>query len=99
MADKLFAGLDQGNYDPAAIVSAFEEEQDQRAVAEIFNTKLEKLDTLQEREKAFHDILCAVKENSFAYYSGRTGADMEALKQVISGKKALEELRKTHISL
>ncbi len=99
VADKLFAGLDQGNYDPAAIVSAFEEEQDQRAVAEIFNTKLEKLDTLQEREKAFHDILCAVKENSFAYYSGRTGADMEALKQVISGKKALEELRKTHISL
>ncbi len=99
VADKLFAGLEAGQYHPAAIISAFEEEQEQRAVAEIFNTKLEELDTPRDREKAFHDILCAVKENSFAYYSGRAGADMEALNQVISGKKALEELRKTHISL
>ena len=99
VADKLFADLEQDNYNPAAIISAFEEEQEQRAVAEIFNTKLDELTTPQEREKAFHDILFAVKENSFAYYSGRMGADMNALNQVISGKKALEELRKTHISL
>ena len=99
VADRLFTDLDQGSYNPAAIISAFEEEEEQRAVAEIFNTKLDELDTPKEREKAFHDILCAVKENSFEYYSGRMGADMNALTQVISGKKALEELRKTHISL
>ena len=99
VADKLFADLEQGSYNPAAIISAFEEEQEQRAVAEIFNTKLEELDTPKEREKAFNDIIYAVKENSFEYYSGRMGADMNALNQVISGKKALEELRKTHISL
>lgn len=99
VADRLFADLDRGSYNPAAIISAFEEEEEQRAVAEIFNTKLEEITTPREREKAFHDILCAVKENSFEYYSGRMGADMNALNQVISGKKALEELRKTHISL
>ncbi|MCH5261970.1 MAG: DNA primase [Lachnospiraceae bacterium] len=99
VADKLFADLEQGSYNPAAIISAFEEEQEQRAVAEIFNTKLEELDTPKDREKAFNDIIYAVKENSFEYYSGRMGADMNALNQVISGKKALEELRKTHISL
>ena len=99
VADKLFADLEQGSYNPAAIISAFEEEQEQRTVAEIFNTKLEELTTPKEREKAFHDIVCAVKESSFEYYSGRMGADMDALNQVISGKKALEELRKTHISL
>ena len=99
VAERLFAGLEQDNYNPAAIISAFEEEQEQRAVAEIFNTRLEELSTPKEREKAFHDIVCAVKENSFEYYSGRMGADMDALNQVISGKKALEELRKTHISL
>ena len=99
VADKLFADLEQGSYNPAAIISTFEEEQEQRAVAEIFNTKLEELDTPKEREKAFNDIIYAVKENSFEYYSGRMGADMNALNQVISGKKALEELRKTHISL
>lgn len=99
VADRLFADLEQGSYNPAAIISTFEEEQEQRAVAEIFNTKLAELDTPKEREKAFHDILCAVKQNSFDYYSGRMGSDMDALNQVISGKKALEELRKTHISL
>ena len=99
VADKLLGDLDQGSYNPAAIISAFEEEREQRAVAEIFNTKLNELDTPKEREKALHDILYAVKENSFEYYSGRMGTDMDALNQVISGKKALEELRKTHIFL
>ncbi|MDE7130197.1 MAG: toprim domain-containing protein, partial [Lachnospiraceae bacterium] len=99
VADRLFADLEQGSYNPAAIISTFEEEQEQRAVAELFNTRLEEITTDKEREKALHDILCAVKQNSFDYYSGRMGSDMDALNQVISGKKALEELRKTHISL
>ncbi|MDE7247663.1 MAG: DNA primase [Lachnospiraceae bacterium] len=99
VADKLFAGLEQGSFSPASIVSAFEEEEEQREVAAIFNTKLESLNTKQEREKALHDVVVAVKNNSFKYYSDRMGSDMEALNQVISGKKALEELKKTHISL
>ncbi len=99
VADKLFADMERGDYNPASIISCFEEEEEQRAVAEIFNTRLEQLDSPKDREKAFHDILCSVKENSFAYYSGRMGSDMGALNQVINGKKALEELRKTHISL
>lgn len=99
VADKLFAGLEQGAFNPASIISTFEEEEEQRLVAELFNTKLEKLTTMQEKEKAFHDILCAVKKNSFEYYSARMGSDMEALTQVIQGKKELEELSKTHISL
>lgn len=99
VADKLFAGLEQGDFSPASVVSAFEEEEEQREVAAIFNTKLESLNTKQEKEKALHDVVVAVKDNSFNYYSARMGSDMEALNQVISGKKALEELRKTHISL
>ncbi len=99
VADKLFADLEQGKFNPAAIISAFEEEEEQRAVAEIFNTKLAEITTRQEREKALHDIVYAVKKNSFEYYSARMGTDMDALNQVISGKKALEALGKTHISL
>lgn len=99
VADKLFAGLEQGAFNPASIISTFEEEEEQRAVAELFNTKLAELATDQEREKAFHDIVYAVKKNSFEYYSARMGSDMEALNQVIQGKKELEELSKTHISL
>ncbi len=99
VADRLFTDLEKGIYQPAAIISAFEDEQEQRAVAEIFNTQLPEITTQKEREKAFHDIIYAVKKNSFEYYSGRMGSDMNALSQVIAGKKALEELSKTHISL
>lgn len=99
VADRLFTDLAKGIYQPAAIISAFEDEQEQRAVAEIFNTQLPEITTPKEREKAFHDIIYAVKKNSFEYYSGRMGSDMNALSQVIAGKKALEELSKTHISL
>ncbi len=99
VADRLFTDLEKGIFQPAAIVSTFEDEQEQRAVAEIFNTQLPEITTQKEREKAFHDIIYAVKKNSFEYYSGRMGSDMNALSQVIAGKKALEELSKTHISL
>ena len=99
VAGRLFEDLEKGVYQPAAIISAFEDEQEQRIVAEIFNTQMEEITTPKEREKAFHDIIYAVKKNSFEYYSGRMGSDMNALNQVISGKKALEELSKTHISL
>ncbi len=99
VADRLFLDLEQGKFNPAAIISAFEEEEEQRAVAEIFNTKLAEITTPAEREKALHDILYAVKKNSFEYYSARMGTDMDALKQMIAAKKALEELGKTHISL
>lgn len=99
VAKRLFDDLDRGIFNPAAIISTFEEEEEQRAVAELFNTKLNEITTQQEREKALHDIVYAVKKNSFEYYSARTGTDMNALNQVISAKKALEVLSKTHISL
>ncbi len=99
VAGRLFEDMEKGIYQPAAIVSTFGTEEEQRAVAEIFNTQLEDITTPKEREKAFHDIIYAVKKNSFEYYSGRLGSDVDAINQVISGKKALEELSKTHISL
>lgn len=99
VAQKLFEGLEVNQWNPAAIISLFTDEVEQREVAELFNTKLEKLETQQDKEKAFHDILLHVKQNSYEYYSQMLGTDVEALNQVIEGKKALEELSKTHISL
>ena len=99
VAERLFEGLGKEGFSPAGIISLFQEESEQREVAELFDTKLERLDTLQEREKAFHDILVKVKENSLEFYSGRLGSDVTAINQVIEGKKALESLKRTHISL
>ncbi len=99
VAEKFFADLEEGNFNPASIISMFEDEEEQREAASLFNTKLMELTSESEREKAFHDIVYAVKKNSFEYYSNRMGADINAINQVILAKKALEELSKTHISL
>ena len=99
VASRLFEDLSKGTYNPAAIISMFSDEEEQREAAALFNTNLPQLNTKQEKEKAFHDIVYAVKKNSYEYFSGQLGADVNALNKVISGKKALEELAKTHISL
>jgi len=99
VADRLFRELEQGDYNPAGIISMFEEEEEQREAAALFHTNLPELTTGQEREKAFHDIVFAVKKNSYEYYTAKLGTDVNALNQVIDGKKALEELARTHISL
>lgn len=99
VAERLFRDLEAGRYRPAAIVSMFQDEEEQRQVAEIFNTNLPRLETRQEREKALHDILYAVKKNSYEHLTAGLGADVTALSRAVAGKKALEELAKTHISL
>ncbi|MCI9322023.1 MAG: DNA primase [Lachnospiraceae bacterium] len=99
VAERLFRDLEAGRYQPAAIVSMFQDEEEQRQVAEIFNTNLPRLETRQEREKALHDILYAVKKNSYEHLTAGLGADVTALSRAVAGKKALEELAKTHISL
>ncbi len=99
VAERLFQDLSVGTYNPAGIISMFEDEEQQREAAALFNTNLPELTTKQEREKAFHDIVYAVKKNSYEFFTAQMGADMSALTKVIAGKKALEELAKTHISL
>jgi DNA primase len=99
VVEKLFADLDEGKFNPASVISMFEDEDEQREAASLFNTNLPRLDTKQEQEKALHDILMAVKKNSYEYYTANLGADVNAINKVIEGKKALEELARTHISI
>ncbi len=108
VAEIMFQELDGGNLNPAGIISMFTEEAEQREVAQLFNTKLEHFEPEGEEnqaqktadlEKALHDILMKVKQNSYDYYVENSGRDMEALNRVVAAKKELEALAKTHISL
>lgn len=99
VAERLLKELEEGKFQPAGIISAFEDEEEQRRAAELFHAGLPQLNSRQEREKALHDILLSVKRNSYEYYTARLGGDVNALKQVVEGRKALEELAGTHISL
>ena len=99
VAERFLADLETGNANPALLVSLIEDPEEQSRLSELFTTRLEEINTKEERQKAFHDILVAVKTNSFEYYSSRAGTDINAITEVIRGKKALEELAKTHIFL
>ncbi len=99
VAEKLFSGIEASNYSPADIMNMFTDEEEHRKVAALFNTRLEKLESKQDLEKAFHDCVVSVKENSYRHYTSASGNDLQALTQAIEGKKALEELKKVHFSL
>ena len=105
VAQELFPKLEEGKPNPAAIISWFSQEEEQREAASLFNTKLpymqqdmESQSQVQEREKAFHDIVVKVKRNAYEHDLKASGSDMEALSRVISGRQELDELEKTHIS-
>jgi len=99
VAEKLFEHLESGDLNPAALISLFSDEEEQKEAAALFHTKLQALQSKAEEEKAFHDIVLHVKKNSYEYYMGQLGSDMEALKIAIEGKKALQELEKVHFSI
>lgn len=106
VATKLFEGIRQGGFEPVSLVSLFEEEEEQKEVATLFNTKLTGLDgqpldiqNKNDLEKAFHDIVLKVKTNSLNFYSMNLATDVLAIEKVVQGKKQLEELKKTTIHL
>lgn len=99
VAERLFQDLEQGNYNPAAIISTFEDPDTQLEAAKLFHTNLPEEVTGKDREKAIRDILLRVKKNSYDYYMANMGTDVTAITKAIEGKKALEALAKTHISL
>lgn len=104
VALELFEGIRRGDFEPVSLVSRFEDEEAQKEVATLFNTKLTGLDgqpldikNSSDLEKAFHDILIKVKTNSLNYHSMNLATDVHAIEKVVQGKKQLEELKKVKI--
>lgn len=92
VATLMFNDLENGKNEPAAIVSCFEDEQQQSIVAAIFNTKLEELETNKEREKALHDIVLSVKKNANDALNAKPDPTVEEVMKTIEDKKALQKL-------
>lgn len=107
VATKLFEGIrEDENFQPASMISMFEDEEDQKEVALLFNTKLTGMDGLTmdfddpaEKEKAFNDILQKVKTASLDNYSSKLASDVTAITKMLEAKKKLEELKKTVIHI
>ncbi|MBQ7765981.1 MAG: DNA primase [Lachnospiraceae bacterium] len=99
VAKRFLADLEAGKANPALLITLIEDPEEQSKVSALFTTRLEGIETQEERQKAFHDILMKVKTNSFEYYNAQSQTDIAAMSKMIAGRKALQELAKTHIFL
>ena len=98
IASLLFAQLEGGRCEPASIISTFEDEEEHKKVAEIFNTKLEAVESITEKKKALTDIVVRIKQDSLM-----RNEDIASIEDPIAGmvreKKAMEKLKNIKISI
>jgi DNA primase len=101
VAAELFGQFEAGGeLNPARIVSRFADEEEQRQVAEIFNTSVQGMETAADWEKAIRETLIRVKQNSLEQKRRHLDpTDMDGLKQMIEDKRRLQEMERLHISL
>ncbi|MCR5594832.1 MAG: DNA primase [Lachnospiraceae bacterium] len=98
VARQMYADLEAGRLNPAAIISTFDDENDQSKVASLFNTTLV-IDNGNDRGQALHDVIYMVKKNAVESRSMSGTVDAESIIRQMNDKKALEELRKANITL
>ncbi len=99
VASRLFSDLEEHKADPAAIVSMFEDENDQATVAAIFNTELERIESKAEREKALKDMVYAIKRNGLGASDSTDETSVEAMMKSIEDHKKLEKIRNMRFDL
>ncbi len=81
VAELLYEQYGKGAGNPAAIVSMFyDDEEQQRRVAELFHATLPKLDSKKEQEKALQDVIARVKRDSLE--AKRTQVDVTNLEDM-----------------
>ncbi|MBQ2705247.1 MAG: DNA primase, partial [Agathobacter sp.] len=101
VAEVLFGQYkENGTVNPAAIISMFEDEEEQKEVAGLFNARIHEVETQSDMEKALKETIIRVKQNANDYRSAHTDPnDLNAMMQMVADRKALDELRKLHISI
>lgn len=99
VAQLLFAQFESGELKPAQIINRFEDPEEQREVAALFNATLKDVETKEEKEKALKETLCRIKRNSIEYRSDHMDlTDIAGLQRIIEDKRMLERMEKLHIS-
>lgn len=84
---------------PAKIISMFENEEDQREIASLFNAHVQNIETKADREKALKETVIRLKQNSIRHRSESLApTDMAGLQELVEDKRRLEQLEKLHIS-
>mgnify|MGYP004639128947 CR=1 FL=1 len=102
VAEMLWKQREEGDVNPARLMNAFTDSEEQREVASLFNAMIH-LETKEEQQRAFSDALLRIKQESLAEKNKNWDpTDMGALQELVKAKKDLEELgrkrQQLHIS-
>jgi DNA primase len=102
VAQMLFDQQAEGEVNPARLLNAFPDSEEQREVTSLFNASIH-LETEEEQNRAFSDALLRIKEESLAQKNRNWDpTDMAALQDLVRAKKELEDLgrkrQQLHIS-
>ena len=91
---------EEGAVNAAKIISMFENEDEQREVAALFNAHIHEVESKSDKEKALKETIIRIKQNSINYRSKvLEPTDLQGLMKVVSDKKELENIEKMQFSL
>lgn len=99
VASMLYEQMEHGELNPARITSQFQDPEQQRAVAQLFNTAVPLSDP-KDQEKAIAETIRKVMEHGIELRTESLDpTDMGGLQKLIDAKKRLQNLNRLNISL
>ncbi len=100
VAELLYEQYESGTPNPAKVMNHFTDEEEHREVASLFNTRIQKLETKEEEEKALKETIIRVKNYSLDTATKELEpTDILGLQRLMEAKRALQDLQKLHISI
>lgn len=100
VAELLYEQYEEGNLVPAKVMNHFTDEEEHREVASLFNTRIQKLETKAEQEKALKETIIRVKSHSVDEATRKLDpTDIMGLQRIMEAKRYLQDLQKLHISI
>ena len=100
VAELLYEQYECGQLNPAKVMNHFTDEEEHREVASLFHTKIQKLDTKAEEEKALKETIIRVKNHSVDEATKNLDpTDILGLQRLMEAKRSLQDLQKLHISI
>ena len=100
VAGLLYEQYEEGNLVPAKVMNHFTDEEEHREVASLFNTRIQKLETKTEQEKALKETIIRVKNYSVEEATRQLDpTDIAGLQKIMEAKRSLQDLQKLHISI
>lgn len=92
VAVRLYEQLDNGQINPAAIISTFDDGETQKKAASIFNRELAEELSDSERERALNQTVKKIKKNSLDIKS-RSVTDVAQLQNIIKEQKEIQNIQ------